>query len=110
MAARSISIPSKTTASCTPAILLIPMAMLWERCGWTCPRCPRALRWADELTGLTSQTREARGQKSALQRHMSPQDPTLLRRLLRAKDRMDAASEEDWPVERLAEVSGISKA
>ena len=41
---------------------------------------------------------------------MSTQDPALLRRLLRAKDRMDAASEEDWPVERLAGVSGVSKA
>src|SRR3954467_2221792 len=41
---------------------------------------------------------------------MSSQDPALLRRLLRAKDRMDAASEEDWPVERLADVSGVSKA
>ncbi|WP_333903090.1 aminotransferase class I/II-fold pyridoxal phosphate-dependent enzyme [Achromobacter insolitus] len=39
-----------------------------------------------------------------------PQDPALLRRLLRVKDRMDAASQEAWPVERLAEVSGISKA
>lgn len=38
------------------------------------------------------------------------QDPALLRRLLRVKDRMDAASQEAWPVERLAEVSGISKA
>ena len=38
------------------------------------------------------------------------QDPALLRRLLRAKDRMDAASEEDWPVERLAGVSGVSPA
>jgi transcriptional regulator GlxA family with amidase domain len=38
------------------------------------------------------------------------QDPALLRRLLRAKDRMDAASEEDWPVERLANVSGVSEA
>jgi transcriptional regulator GlxA family with amidase domain len=38
------------------------------------------------------------------------QDPALLRRLLRAKDRMDAASEEDWPVERLASVSGVSEA
>ncbi|MBO1012076.1 aminotransferase class I/II-fold pyridoxal phosphate-dependent enzyme [Achromobacter sp. SD115] len=38
------------------------------------------------------------------------QDPALLRRLLRVKDRMDAASHEAWPVERLAEVSGISKA
>ena len=41
---------------------------------------------------------------------MPSQDPRLLRRLLRAKDRMDAASEEAWPVERLAEVSGVSAA
>jgi len=41
---------------------------------------------------------------------MASQDPALLRRLLRAKDRMDAASEEDWPVERLADVSGVSAA
>src|SRR3982751_3328525 len=41
---------------------------------------------------------------------MPNQDPALLRRLLRAKDRMDAASEEDWPVERLASVSGVSEA
>ncbi len=38
------------------------------------------------------------------------QDPHLLRRLLRAKDRMDAASHEEWPVERLASVSGVSEA
>jgi transcriptional regulator GlxA family with amidase domain len=38
------------------------------------------------------------------------QDPALLRRLLRARDRMDAASHEDWPVERLAAVSGVSPA
>ncbi|MEN4918554.1 helix-turn-helix transcriptional regulator [Achromobacter spanius] len=37
-------------------------------------------------------------------------DPALLRRLLRAKDRMDAASHEAWPVSRLAEVSGVSQA
>ena len=36
--------------------------------------------------------------------------PELLRRLLRAKDRMDAASHEDWPVRRLARVSGVSEA
>src|SRR3954471_16134745 len=41
---------------------------------------------------------------------MARQDPVLLRRLLRAKDRMDATSEEDWPVERLANVSGVSDA
>jgi transcriptional regulator GlxA family with amidase domain len=38
------------------------------------------------------------------------EDPDLLRRLLRAKDRMDAASHEAWPVPRLAEVSGVSEA
>jgi transcriptional regulator GlxA family with amidase domain len=38
------------------------------------------------------------------------QDPELLRRLLRAKDRMDAASHEAWPVRRLARVSGVSQA
>jgi transcriptional regulator GlxA family with amidase domain len=40
----------------------------------------------------------------------SAKDPRLLRRLLRAKDRMDAASHEDWPVVRLAQVSGVSEA
>jgi transcriptional regulator GlxA family with amidase domain len=38
------------------------------------------------------------------------QPPELLRRLLRAKDRMDAASDEAWPVRRLARVSGVSQA
>ena len=38
------------------------------------------------------------------------QDPELLRRLLRAKDRMDAASHEAWPVPRLARGSGVSEA
>ena len=38
------------------------------------------------------------------------QDPGLLRRLLRAEDRMDAASHEEWPLERLARVSRVSEA
>jgi len=38
------------------------------------------------------------------------QDPALLRRLLRAKDRLDAASHEAWSVARLAQVSGVSMA
>ena len=38
------------------------------------------------------------------------QTPELLRRLLRAKDRMDVASHEEWPVERLARVSRVSPA
>lgn len=40
----------------------------------------------------------------------TPQDPDLLRRLLRAKDRMDAGSHEDWPIKRLAQVSHVSEA
>jgi transcriptional regulator GlxA family with amidase domain len=47
------------------------------------------------------------GQQASLP---SGQDPELLRRLLRAKDRMDAASQEDWPVQRLARVSCVSAA
>lgn len=38
------------------------------------------------------------------------QDPELLRRLLRAKDSMDAGSHEEWPIRRLARVSGVSEA
>jgi transcriptional regulator GlxA family with amidase domain len=41
---------------------------------------------------------------------LADQDPDLLRRLLRAKDRIDAASHEAWPVQRLARVSGVSEA
>lgn len=36
--------------------------------------------------------------------------PELLRRLLRAKDRMDGASHEEWPIHRLAQVSAVSVA
>ncbi len=38
------------------------------------------------------------------------QDPLLPRRLLRARDRMDVFSHEDWPIQRLASVSGVSEA
>ncbi len=38
------------------------------------------------------------------------QSPDLLRRLLRAKDRMDGAPQEAWPVQRLAQVSAVSEA
>jgi transcriptional regulator GlxA family with amidase domain len=38
------------------------------------------------------------------------QDPELIRRLLRAKDALDGASHEAWPVRRLARVSGVSAA
>lgn len=48
--------------------------------------------------------------KSVMSEDLANQDPRLLRRLLRAKDRMDAASHEDWPVQRLARVSRVSEA
>jgi transcriptional regulator GlxA family with amidase domain len=38
------------------------------------------------------------------------QSPELLRRLLRAKDRMDGAPHETWPICRLAQVSAVSTA
>ena len=38
------------------------------------------------------------------------QSPELLRRLLRAKDRMDSAPDEEWPIQRLALVSATSEA
>ena len=47
---------------------------------------------------------------SAPQALAAEQSPALLRRLLRAKDRMDALSHEAWPVRRLAQVSGVSEA
>jgi AraC-like DNA-binding protein len=37
-------------------------------------------------------------------------DTRQLRRQLRAKDRLHAAAHEDWPVARLARVSGVSEA
>jgi transcriptional regulator GlxA family with amidase domain len=37
-------------------------------------------------------------------------EPELIRRLLRAKDRIDAASHEAWPVSRLAKLSHVSTA
>lgn len=37
-------------------------------------------------------------------------DPELLRRLLRARDRIDAASDKDWSVQQLAKVSCVSQA
>src|SRR5262245_31957478 len=48
--------------------------------------------------------------ESKQERERKGQDPELLRRLLRAKDRMDAASHEEWSVRRLARVSGVSHA
>jgi transcriptional regulator GlxA family with amidase domain len=51
--------------------------------------------------------RKAAGKRVAVK---AGQHPELLRRLLRAKDRMDGASHEQWPVPRLARVSCVSEA
>jgi transcriptional regulator GlxA family with amidase domain len=58
---------------------------------------------------MPSKPVDPRPQASA-PRGPAPQDPALLRRLLRAKDRIDAASHEAWPVRRLAAVSGVTAA
>ena len=55
-------------------------------------------------------SREDVSLESGESRAPTSQDPELLRRLLRARDRMDAASHEEWPVERLARVSAVSEA
>ena len=39
---------------------------------------------------------------------MKPQDPSLSRRLLRARDRIDAAPEHPWTIPALARISAIS--
>ncbi|MDQ2702069.1 MAG: helix-turn-helix transcriptional regulator [Pseudomonadota bacterium] len=46
----------------------------------------------------------------ATQVRTAAQNARLLRRLLRARDRIDAAAHEDWPIARLARVSGVSAA
>jgi transcriptional regulator GlxA family with amidase domain len=48
--------------------------------------------------------------KKKVAREPLRKEPDLLRRLLRAKDRMDAASHEEWPVRRLARVSCVCEA
>ena len=54
--------------------------------------------------------RHVRASEAGLNEGPANQDPELLRRLLRAKDRIDAASHEAWPVQRLAQVSAVSEA
>lgn len=74
---------------CCPEIMIVP----------TADRSP--------MTGSNAFRRPPRRARSG---GPASQDPALLRRLLRAKDRMDVTSHEDWPVWRLAHVSGVSAA
>ncbi|MET0660458.1 MAG: GFA family protein [Steroidobacteraceae bacterium] len=73
-----------------------PTVSVWEqtRHPWT-DRISLIHRWSTSLV---------------LRDGSASQDPEFLRRLLRAKDRMDAASHEHWPVRRLARVSRVSEA
>src|SRR6185295_7086325 len=74
--------------------------------------CIAASRW-----GSTSSAARAGGSSGKTISYARPEpmatgpdlDPALLRRLLRAKDRMDAASHEHWPVRRLARISRVSE-
>jgi transcriptional regulator GlxA family with amidase domain len=63
----------------------------------------------DNVDGVNQNSLDL-GLESIMSVDSASQDPELLRRLLRAKDRMDAASQEDWPVQRLARVSRVSEA
>lgn len=67
------------------------------------PRCGLQRGSPGAVVGLRMTRTASNGSRAGL-------DPALLRRLLRAKDRMDAASHEPWPVRRIAEVSGVSQA
>ncbi len=69
------------------------------------------LDWASEMAGRWQASVEAAQPSNEAPSKASPsQDPELLRRLLRAKDSMDAAPHEAWPIPRLASVSGASEA
>jgi len=61
-------------------------------------------------TATRTPDRARTGTDTGSERADTSQDPALLRRLLRAKDRMDTASHEEWPVHRLARVSRVSEA
>src|SRR5882724_9658116 len=66
-------------ASCTPATSLIPTAMLWERCGWTCPRFLRATRRADRAHPIRQALKGRDAVVSALGTPASPfREVTLL--------------------------------
>ena len=55
-------------------------------------------------------TTESKVIQSKTARGKTAQSPLLLRRLLRARDRMDSAPHEQWPVQRLAQASAVSVA
>ena len=68
------------------------------------------IRAAAEPVSGTGQPRSNGPLPRVEQRAVQARHLLLLRRLLRAKDRMDSCSHEHWPVRRLAEVSGVSAA
>lgn len=62
------------------------------------------------MIGSRTQTASAIQRAASLANRTANSDLRLLRRLLRAKDHMDAAPQDDRPVARLARVSGTSQA
>jgi AraC-like DNA-binding protein len=68
------------------------------------PTLPEIMAPREDHSALTLASSAASVDADALE------TTALLRRLLRAKDHMDAASHEAWPVQRLAKVSGVSEA
>jgi AraC-like DNA-binding protein len=65
----------------------------------------------EAMTNISNRGKQAPDAPDAVANEdRTSQHPELLRRLLRAKDRMDASSHEEWPVSRLARVSCVSEA
>lgn len=71
-------------------------------------RADRRSRYARAIATFATRIRMPKPTRTSSE--LVLQDPALLRRLLRAKDRMDSAPHEAWPVPRLADVSGVSEA
>ena len=63
-----------------------------------------------DVHGTAMKSQSAKAKHEDRSRRRARQSPELLRRLLRAKDSIDTASHEAWPVRRLARVSGVSEA
>jgi hypothetical protein len=62
--------------------------------------CPRRCRWPCRDAKCSFRVTAVDPDNASMDSGPESQDPRLLRRLLRAKDRIDAASHEAWPVER----------
>lgn len=68
-----------------------------------------ALKKAEKLLPVCASFIDLHTQPLGSQEIGAPQSPALLRRLLRAKDRMNATPNEDWSVQRLVQATGCYK-